>query len=161
MIKAGNNLPDGAVMVMEDAAPKKISVSELLGDKNSIIFGVPGAFTPSCSAKHLPGFASEYENFTKLGIDLIGCIAVNDIFVMDNWSKNTDPENKIKMLADGNADYIKKMGLEWDASEFGLGLRSVRFALLLEGIKIKDIFVEEVPSHVNVTAASNLLKVLS
>ena len=121
MIKAGNNLPDGAVMVMENAAPKKISVSELLGDKKSIIFGVPGAFTPSCQAKHLPGFASEYENFTKLGIDLIGCIAVNDIFVMDNWSKNTDPEKKIKMLADGNADYIKKMGLEWDASEFGLG----------------------------------------
>lgn len=161
MIKAGNNLPDGAVMVMEDAAPKKISVSELLGDKKSIIFGVPGAYTPSCSAKHLPGFATEYENFTKLGIDLIGCIAVNDIFVMDNWSKNTDPENKIKMLADGNADYIKKMGLEWDASEFGLGLRCVRFALLLEGVKIKDMFVEEVPSHVNVTSASNILKVLS
>ncbi len=161
MIKAGNNLPDGAVMVMEEAAPKKTAVSELLGDKKSIIFGVPGAFTPSCSAKHLPGYASEYENFTKLGIDLIGCIAVNDIFVMDNWSKNTDPENKIKMLADGNADYIKKMGLEWDASEFGLGLRCLRFALLLEGVKVKDIFVEEVPSHVNVTAASNILKVLS
>ena len=161
MIEAGDNLPDGAVMIMEDATPKKVSVPELLGNKKSIIFGVPGAFTPSCSAKHLPGFISEYDNFTKLGIGFIGCIAVNDIFVMDNWSKYTDPENNIKMLADGNADYVKKMGLEWDASDFGLGLRCVRFALLLEGIKISEMFVEEVPSHVNLTAALNILKVLS
>ena len=161
MIKAGDNLPDGAVMIMEDAAPKKVSIPELLGNKRSIMFGVPGAFTPSCSAKHLPGFISEYDNFTKLGIGFIGCIAVNDIFVMDNWSKYTDPDNNIKMLADGNADYVKKMGLEWDASDLGLGLRCVRFALLLEGIKISEMFVEEVPSHVNLTAASNILKVLS
>ena len=161
MIKAGDNLPDGAVMIMEDAAPKKVSIPELLGNKRSIMFGVPGAFTPSCSAKHLPGFISEYNKFTKLGIDFIGCIAVNDIFVMDNWSKHTDPENNIEMLADGNADYVKKLGLEWDASDFGLGLRCVRFALLLEGIKISEMFVEEVPSHVNLTAASNILKVLS
>ena len=161
MIKAGDNLPDGAVMIMEDAAPNKVSVPVLLGNKKSIIFGVPGAFTPSCSAKHLPGFISEYDNFTKLGIGFIGCIAVNDIFVMDNWSKYTDPDNNIKMLADGNADYVKKMGLEWDASDLGLGLRCVRFALLLEGIKISEMFVEEVPSHVNLTAASNILKVLS
>ena len=161
MIKIGENLPEGAVMVMEESTPKKISVSELLGTQKSIIFGVPGAFTPSCSAKHLPGFTSEYKPFTGLGIDMSGCIAVNDIFVMDNWGKISDPENNIRMLADGNADYVTRLGLEWDASEFGLGLRCVRFALILEGSMITNMFVEEVPSHVNLTSASNIIEALS
>ena len=161
MIEIGEDLPEGAIMIMKDLAPKKISIQELLGDQKSIIFGVPGAFTPSCSAKHLPAFVSEYNTFCKLGIDFIGCIAVNDIFVMDNWAKGIDPENSIKMLADGNADYIQKLGLEWDASEFGLGLRCLRFALILEGLNVVGMYVEEVPSHVNLTSASNIIKVLS
>lgn len=161
MIKIGENLPEGAIMIMEDSSPKKISIQELLGDKKSIIFGLPGAFTPSCSAKHLPGYVTEYNTLIKLGIDFIGCIAVNDIFVMDNWARVSDPDNNIKMLADGNADYIQKLGLEWDASEFGLGLRCLRFALILQGLKIVEMYIEEVPSHVNLTSASNIIKVLS
>jgi len=120
---------------------------------------VPGAFTPTCSAKHLPGFLQNADAIKKKGIDTIACVSVNDAFVMDNWAKNQKVDGKVVMLADGNGDFAKAVGLEMDASGFGMGLRSKRYAMVVDNGTVKSLHVEK-PGAFEVSSAEYILKQL-
>src|ERR1700754_2568962 len=121
MIKVGDNLPGATFMTPTEEGPAPISSDELFKGKTVALFAVPGAFTPTCSAKHLPGFKEQADALKAKGVDAIACVSVNDVFVMKAWGKDQDTGDKIMMLADGNAGFTKALGLEMDASKFGMG----------------------------------------
>ncbi|KAL4319391.1 hypothetical protein GQ457_18G012120 [Hibiscus cannabinus] len=159
-IAVGDVLPDGTLACF-DAEDKlqQVSVHSLAAGKKVIIFGVPGAFTPTCSLKHVPGYIEKAGELKSKGVDEIICISVNDPFVMKAWAQ-TYPENKdVKFLADGSAKYTHALGLELDLSEKGLGTRSRRFALLVEDLKVKAANVEAA-GEFNVSSADDILKAL-
>jgi len=108
-----------------------------------VLFSVPGAFTPTCSRQHLPGFVEKAAEFQQKGVNAIACMAVNDVFVMDAWGKSADADGKVTMLADGNGDYARALGLELDATGFGMGKRGQRFALVVDNGKVSHVFIEE------------------
>ncbi len=155
MIEKGQNIP--AVNVFEATAdgPKPVSTSELFDGKKTVLFAVPGAFTPTCSAKHLPGFVEKKDALSGKGIDQIVCMSVNDAFVMQAWGESASAEG-ITMLADGNGDLSEALGLVMDGSGFGMGKRSQRFAMILDGTEVKDVFVEE-PGAFEVSSAEHVL----
>jgi len=126
-----------------DHVQEKLSTTELFAGKTAVVFSVPGAFTPTCSAKHLPGFIHHADKFFDKGVDRIVCMAVNDAFVMKEWGDQAGVGNKIMMLADGNADFTKALGLELDGSGFGMGIRSQRFALVINDGKVTDVQVDD------------------
>ncbi len=130
-IKIGERIPDATLMTMADGKPKPLTSAELFGGKKVVLFSVPGAFTPTCSVKHLPGFVDSVDEILGKGVDTVACMAVNDVFVMDAWGKSANAD-KITMLADGNAEFTRSLGLEMDASGFGMGERAQRFALIAE-----------------------------
>src|SRR5450755_4025783 len=137
-IKAGEKMPAGTLKRMTKEGPKDITTEELFKGKTVVLFSVPGAFTPTCDAKHLPGFVELADAIKKKGVDTIACTAVNDVFVMNAWGKSGGVGDKILMLADGNAEYVKALGLELDATGFGMGLRGQRFAIVVKnGIAAK------------------------
>ncbi|MDA0368533.1 MAG: peroxiredoxin [Proteobacteria bacterium] len=142
-IKEGDKIPEATLMTMTDTGPKPMTTKELFGGKKVALFSVPGAFTPTCSAQHLPGFVANADKLKAKGIDTIACIAVNDAFVMSAWGKDRDVGDKILMLGDGNADLTKKLGLELDASGFGLGTRGQRFSMIVDNGVVKNLNVEE------------------
>jgi peroxiredoxin len=142
-IKVGDKIPEATLMTMTDSGPKPITTKELFDGKKVAIFSVPGAFTPTCSAQHLPGFLDNADKIKAKGVDTIACMAVNDAFVMSAWGKDRGVGNKILMLGDGNADFTKKLGLELDASKFGLGTRGQRFSMLVDNGVVKNLNVEE------------------
>src|SRR5690606_23490767 len=113
------------------------------GGKKVVLFAVPGAFTPTCSVRHLPGFVEKAEAFKAKGIDTVACVAVNDVFVMDAWGKSQNAADKVEMLSDGNGELAKALGLELDATKGGLGMRSKRYAMLVEDGVVKSVHVEE------------------
>lgn len=152
-IKVGDKLPEGAFNRMTENGPAPITTSELFDGKKVVLFGVPGAFTPSCHKNHLPGYIQQADAIKAKGVDTIACVAVNDVFVMDAWGKATGADGKILLLADGSADYTKALGLELDASKFGLGTRSKRFSLIAEDGVVKELNVEDVPSQVTSSGA--------
>lgn len=156
-IKVGDKMPEGAFAVMTADGPGKISTDELFKGKKVVIFSVPGAFTPACSAKHLPGYIQNAEALKGKGVDTIACLSVNDVFVMDAWSKDQGADSKVTLLADGNADYVKALGLSLDASGFGMGTRGERFAIVVEDGKVTQLHREAAPSEVKASAAENLL----
>ncbi|XWS17289.1 hypothetical protein CRYUN_Cryun33cG0054500 [Craigia yunnanensis] len=159
-ISVGDVLPDGSLSYF-DAEDKlqQVSVHSLAAAKKVILFGVPGAFTPTCSLKHVPGFIEKAEELKSKGVDEIICISVNDPFVMKAWAK-TYPENKdVKFLADGSATYTHSLGLELDLGEKGLGTRSRRFSLLVEDLKVKAANVES-GGEFTVSSADDILKAL-
>ena len=119
-VKAGDKAPEGRFTIMKSDGPGSISTDELFSGKKVVIFSVPGAFTPTCSMEHLPGFIKQAGDFKSKGVDTIACMAVNDVFVMDAWGKDSGAGDKVMMLADGNAEYARKLGLEMDASGFGM-----------------------------------------
>jgi peroxiredoxin len=135
----------------------EISTDDLFKSKKVVVFAVPGAFTPTCSAKHLPGFLQHADELKKKGIDTIACVSVNDAFVMDNWGKNQKVDGKVMMLADGNGDFAKAMGLEMDASGFGMGLRSKRYAMVVDNGVVKQLHVEK-PGAFEVSSAEYVIK---
>jgi peroxiredoxin len=139
-IKVGDRMPAGTFMQMTKEGPRKITTDELFKGKRVVLFAVPGAFTPTCE-----------------GIDTIACMAVNDVFVMDAWGKHSNATDKVIMLADGNGDYTKALGLEMDGSAFGLGMRSQRFSMLVEDGVIKRLNVEEAPGEFKVSSAEHML----
>jgi len=141
-IKVGDALPEGSFTRMTAEGPKPIGAAEVFKGKKVVLFSVPGAFTPTCSNKHLPGYLKEYDNFKGKGVDTIACLAVNDVFVMDAWGKAHDVGDKILLLADGNADYARKLGLELDASGFGMGTRSRRFSMIVQDGVVRELNVE-------------------
>src|ERR1041384_3084398 len=130
-IKAGDRMPSGKLKVMTKEGPKDVTTDELFKGKKVVLFSVPGAFTPTCDAKHLPGFVQLADQIKAKGVDTIACMAVNDVFVMNAWGKSSNVGDKILMLADGNGDYAKALGLELDGSGFGMGTRGQRFAVVV------------------------------
>ncbi|XP_059645062.1 peroxiredoxin-2 [Cornus florida] len=159
-IAAGDVLPDGTLAYFdEDDKLQSVSVHSLAAGKKIILFGVPGAFTPTCSLKHVPGFIEKAEELKSKGVDEILLISVNDPFVMKAWAKSF-PENKhVKFLADGSAIYTHALGLELDLVEKGLGTRSRRFALLVDDLKVKTANVES-GGEFTVSSADDILKAL-
>jgi glutaredoxin/glutathione-dependent peroxiredoxin len=131
-IKAGERMPKGTLKRMTSEGPKDISTEELFKGKTVVLFSVPGAFTPTCDAKHLPGFVQLADQIRAKGVDTIACMAVNDVFVMNAWGKASGVGDKILMLADGNGEYAKALGLELDAKGYGMGTRGQRFAIVVK-----------------------------
>jgi peroxiredoxin len=129
-------------MTMSASGPAPLSTDEVFKGKKVVLFSVPGAFTPTCSNKHLPGYLEQYAEFKKKGVDTIACLAVNDAFVMDAWGKAKGAGDKILMLADGNGEFTKKLGLEMDASKYGMGTRGKRFSAIVEDGVVKELNVE-------------------
>ncbi|MEM7540177.1 MAG: peroxiredoxin [Pseudomonadota bacterium] len=156
-IKAGEKMPSGALTVMTADGPGPMTTDELFSGKKVVLFSVPGAFTPACSAKHLPGFIEKAADIKGKGVDTIGCIAVNDVFVMDAWGKAQGAGESVMMLADGNGDYTKALGLELDASGFGMGTRGLRFALVIEDGVAAQVHLESAPTDVDASSAENIL----
>jgi len=156
-IKNGEKLPDAKVFIF-DKDPKETSIKQIIGDDRVIIFGIPGAFTPTCSTKHLPGFMASDNQLSKKNIKKVICISVNDPFVMDAWGKAHNVQNKILMVADYNLDFTKKIGAELDLNKRGLGIRSSRYTMLIEKGNVVKISEEEVAGKCERTAAENFLK---
>jgi len=142
-IKVGDALPaDLQLREMGEAGPKPVTVGELTKGRKVVIFAVPGAFTPTCSMKHLPGFVEKANELRAKGVDEIICVAVNDAFVMDAWGKAQGASGKVRMVADGNGDFTRALGLEMDASGFGMGQRSKRYAMIVHDGKVVELLVE-------------------
>ncbi len=156
-IKVGDHLPDGKFTVMGPDGPESKTVSDVFSGKKVALFAVPGAYTPTCTKTHLPGFVDRAEEFKTRGIDTIACTAVNDIFVLTNWAKDTGATGKIEMLADGSGDFAKAIGLDIDLSNFGLGLRSKRYAMLVEDGVVKILNIEDRTPVAEQSSAANLI----
>lgn len=155
-IKVGDKVPEGVFKVMKADGPGALSSKELFSGKKVVLFSVPGAFTPTCSKQHLPGFIEKTDDLKKKGIDTIACMAVNDVFVMGAWGEQSGAGSKVLMLADGNGDYTRALGLELDASGFGMGRRGQRFAIVVEDGVVKQLHVEA-PGEFKVSSADNIL----
>jgi len=156
-IKAGDTLPfDIKLKEMGEKGPQDVSVGDLFKGKKVVLFAVPGAFTPTCSMKHLPGFVEKAADIKGKGVDEIVCMAVNDAFVMGAWGDNQKAHGKVRMVADGNGEFTKALGLELDAKGFGMGTRSQRFALIVNNGKVEHVLVEPGPG-LSVSSAESVL----
>ncbi|MGA9421371.1 MAG: peroxiredoxin [Rhodanobacteraceae bacterium] len=153
-IQIGERIPDATLSTLDDGV-QTITTDELFGGKKVVLFSVPGAFTPTCSAKHLPGYVQHFDEFRERGIE-VACMAVNDAFVMDAWGKSQDVPDGLHMLADGNGEFAKSLGLEMDATPFGMGMRGKRFALYAEDGVVKQLHVEA-PGELKVSSAEAML----
>ena len=158
-IEAGDKMPSGAFGVMTESGPGGISTDDLFSGKKVVLVSVPGAFTPTCSMNHLPGFVEHADEILAKGADTIACMAVNDIFVMDAWGKDRGVGDKVVMLADGNGEYAQALGLELDASGFGMGTRGQRFALIVDDGVATHVAVEA-PGQFEVSKAEAILEAL-
>jgi peroxiredoxin len=155
-INSGDRIPSGTLKQMTKDGPGNVTTDQLFAGKTVVLFSVPGAFTPTCHAKHLPGFVEKYDQFKAKGVDTLACLAVNDVFVMDAWGKASGVGEKIAMLADGNAEFTKALGLELDASGFGMGTRGKRFAMVVKDGVVKHLNVESA-GEFRVSAADYVL----
>lgn len=156
-IKTGDTLPAAAFRVMTTDGPKPRGGDDIFKGRKVVLFGVPGAFTPTCHKNHLPGFLAEAAAFKAKGVTEIAVVSVNDVHVMNAWAKATGGEDKISYLADGNGEFTRAIGLEFDASAGGMGLRSKRFAMLVEDGVVKQLNVEDIPSKADTSSAAVLL----
>ncbi len=156
-IQKGEKIPNITLAAMAQGKPEAVETARLLAGKKVVLFSLPGAFTPTCSARHLPGFIQNADAFREKGVDLIICTAVNDAFVMDAWGKTQGAGEKVMMLADGNGDFADALGLAFDARGFGMGRRGMRFSMV-----INDGFVEQLhidaPSAFHVSSAEHTLR---
>jgi len=155
-IKVGDKIPSATFTQMKDGKPTPVTSDELFAGKTVALFALPGAFTPTCSAKHVPGFVQNYDAFKGKGVDSIACVSVNDAFVMGAWGKDQGAGDKVAMLADGNGDFTRAVGLEFDASKFGMGKRSQRYSMLVKNGVVKSLNVEE-PGAYEVSSAEHML----
>lgn len=155
-IKVGDKLPEATFKVMKDGKPADFTVGELTKGKKVALFAVPGAFTPTCSARHLPGYTEKAADFRGKGIDTIACVAVNDVFVMNAWGKDQKVGDDVLMLSDGNGDFARAIGLEMNASGFGMGSRSQRYSMIVEDGVVKQLNVEK-PGEFNVSSADYMM----
>ena len=153
-IQAGDKLPAATFAVLRDDV-RQLTTDDVFKDKKVVLFAVPGAFTPTCSERHLPGYVQHYQDFQKRGID-VACMAVNDAFVMQAWAQHRHVPEGMLMLADGNGDFAKALGLESDASKYGMGVRSKRFALYADDGVVKVLHVEA-PGEFRVSSAEAML----
>jgi peroxiredoxin len=159
MLKVGDKIPSAKLMHMTKDGPRPITTDELFNGKKVVLFALPGAFTPTCSAKHVPGFVQHADDIRGKGVDTIACVSVNDAFVMNAWGKDQNAGDKVLMLADGNSEFTDKMGLSFDASGFGMGKRSQRYAMLVDNGTIKALNVEK-PGAFEVSSAEAIMKLL-
>ncbi len=160
-IAIGHAFPnDITLRINTDEGPVAKTTGELFAGKKVVLFGVPGAFTPTCHRNHLPGYAKAAAAIKAKGVDLLAVVAVNDVFVMDAWEKASGAGDKIQFLSDGNADLAKALGLALDGSGFGLGTRSQRFSMVIDNLVVNQLFVEDVPSNADISGAEKMLEVL-
>lgn len=157
-IKVGDKVPDGKFAYMSDAGPADVSSSELFDGKKVVLFAVPGAFTPTCSETHLPGFIVAVDDIKAKGVDTVACLAVNDVFVVGAWAAQQNAEH-LMMLADGSADYVTALGLTLDLTSRGLGVRADRFAMIVDDGIVTHL-AQEAPGKMDVSSAEAILKVL-
>jgi len=157
-IQIGDRIPSAVLSQMSADGPQAVVTNDYFAGRKVVLFSVPGAFTPTCSAYHLPGFVEHADSFANKGIDIIACMAVNDVFVMHAWGNSANAED-IDMLADGNGEFTAALGLEMDASAFGMGKRSQRFALVAEDGIITHVMVEA-PGEFRVSSAESVLAAL-
>ena len=157
-IAAGDKIPECTLMTMGENGPAPLTTDAIFDSKKVVLFAVPGAFTPGCSMTHLPGYVVNADDIKAKGVDTIACLSVNDAFVMDAWGKVQNAE-EILMLADGNGEFTQKLGLELDASGFGLGTRSQRYAMIVDNGTVTHLQVEEGPG-VDVSAAEAIMGLL-
>ena len=155
-IKVGDKLPEATFMIMSGEGPKPATTAEVFGGKKVAVFAVPGAFTPTCHKTHMPGFVARMDELKKKGFDTVACTSVNDVFVMTEWAKATNADGKVLMLADGGADFAKKIGMDMDLTARGLGVRSKRYAMAVENGVVKILNVEEQPGQVSASSAETL-----
>jgi peroxiredoxin len=155
-IQTGEKMPSGSFAIMTETGPGELSTDELFSGKKVVLLSVPGAFTPTCSAKHLPGFVEQANELLASGVDTIACMAVNDVFVMDAWGKDRGVGDKVAMLADGNGDYARALGLELDGTGFGMGMRGQRFAIVVDDGVATHVAVEA-PGQFEVSKAEAIL----
>jgi peroxiredoxin len=159
MIKLSDTLPSLKLMAATAEGPREVSTDDIFKGKKVVMFAVPGAFTPTCSAKHLPGYNEHLGDFHAKNVDTIVCMAVNDAYVLGAWAKSQDISPEIVMLADGSAQFTKALGLELDLTQRGLGLRSQRFALVADDMKVVSLAVEQ-PGDFDVSRAEAVLATL-
>ncbi|HEV7959951.1 MAG TPA: peroxiredoxin [Rhizomicrobium sp.] len=159
MIKIGDKIPSATLMQMKDGGPKPVSTDQIFAGKKVALFALPGAFTPTCSAKHLPGFIAHSEALKAKGIDAIACVSVNDAFVMGAWGEQQKVGDKVMMLADGNGDFTRALGLELDATKFGMGKRSQRYSMVVDNGVVKQLNVEA-PGAFEVSSADHMMALL-
>ena len=159
-LKENEIVPNSEVFIIEDGNPVKKNIEEFFKNKKVIIFGLPGAYTSVCSAKHLPGYVKNYEKFKEKGIDHIICISVNDPFVMNAWGKENNVDDKILMIGDPFLNFTKAIGADVDKSARGLGIRSNRYTMLVENLKVIKIQEEEDTGACEISAAENFLKLI-
>jgi peroxiredoxin len=159
MIKQGDSIPNAKLAKASAEGPQPVEASDFFAGKKVALFSVPGAFTPTCSAKHLPGFVEKADALKAKGIDEIACTAVNDAFVMNAWGKSAEAGDSVTMLADGNGDFAEALGLTMDGSGFGLGKRGQRFAMVVNDGVVEQLFVEE-PGDYKVSSAEYMLEKL-
>ena len=158
-IKVGDTIPAGKLMTPGADGPREITTDEIFKGKTVVLFAVPGAFTPTCSAKHLPGFVAHASDFAGKGVDTIACLAVNDVFVMDAWAKDQNSGPQVLMLADGSAAFTRQLGLDLDLIARGLGIRAQRFALVAKDGVVTHLAVEQ-PGGFDVSRAEAVLATL-
>ena len=157
-IKVGDRLPETTFMTMgPDGAPKPMRTAEIFASKKVALFAVPGAYTGVCSRQHMPSYVDNYDALKKKGFDVVACTSTNDIFVLTNWAKDSKADGKILMLADGSAEFVKKVGLDIDLSARGLGVRSKRYAMVVEDGVVTQLNIEEQPGVVEKSGAAALI----
>jgi peroxiredoxin len=160
-IKVGDRIPSATLKTPSpEGAPKDITTDELFRGKKVALFAVPGAFTPACSQRHLPGFVEQADALKAKGVDLVACVAVNDAFVLGAWAREQKADGKVMMLADGSGDFTRALGLELDLTRGGLGRRSQRYSMLVEDGVVKALNVETQPGQVTVSGAEAMLQAL-
>lgn len=155
-IQVGDKIPSATMTTMTADGPGPVATDEFFAGKKVVLFSVPGAFTPTCSAKHLPGFITHADDILAKGVDAIACMSVNDVFVMHAWGVDAGVEDKVVMLADGNGDFTKAIDLEMDGTGFGMGIRSKRFAMIVENGVVTTLNIEE-PGAFQVSSAEYVL----
>jgi peroxiredoxin len=166
-IKVGDRLPDGTLMEFVETerpgctvGPNSFPVADLARGKRVVVFGLPGAFTPTCSAKHVPGYVAAHDRLRARGVDEVWCVSVNDAFVMGAWARDQRSEGKVRLLADGSATFTRALGLDMDLTARGMGVRSQRYAMLVEDGVVRALHVEQ-PGKFEVSDAETMLRTLA
>ncbi|MCV6547808.1 MAG: peroxiredoxin [Cohaesibacter sp.] len=160
MIKQGDRIPEATFPVMGDDGMEHVTTDSLFKGKKVVLFGVPGAFTPTCHQNHLPGYLDNIDGLKALGVDDVAVVSVNDVFVMESWAKDTGGKGKLIYLADGSGDFAKAMGLEIDLSEHGLGIRNLRYSLIAQDGVVTHFNLEENPGIAEKSGAAVIIEQL-
>jgi glutaredoxin/glutathione-dependent peroxiredoxin len=159
-ISVGDKMPSVTLKQLTPEGVKEVTTDEIFRGKKVVLFAVPGAFTPACSQRHLPGFVERAADIKAKGVDEIACVAVNDAFVMGAWGRDQKTEGRVRMLADGSGDLVRALGLELDLSKGGLGIRSQRYSMLVDNGVVKSLNIEKQPGQVDVSGAEAMLRAL-